>query len=129
MKLQTSIKARRDGTVKALGLDGKTYVFTPDAAGDMSCDVTDERTAALLLSTGNFWPEDQADLESALALVQTPGGESTEPDPEDDEDDLDGEDPPADALPVEAETPPAPLSAKAAKAAKAAAAKAAAAGK
>jgi hypothetical protein len=110
MKLQTSIRARKDGTVKALGLDGKTHVFTPDVNGDMSCDVTCERTAAMLLSTGNFWPEDQADLESALALVQTP----EDLDPEDD--DLD-EDEPGDGLPLEAGTPPAPKSKAKAKAA------------
>lgn len=109
MKLQTSIKARKDGTVKAMGLDGNAYVFAVDAAtGELSCDVTDDRTAAMLLSTGNFWPENQADLQSALALVQPPSGNDHEED--------DGEDEPEDdvvnALPIEAGTPPAPKAAK-----------------
>lgn len=106
MKLQTAIKPRRDGTVRAIGPGGKAFVFEADATGELSCDVTDEATASLLLSTGNFWPADQADLETALAMVQ---GQS---DDQDDDSDPDDEDEDLSALPLEAETPPAPKNPK-----------------
>ena len=69
MKLQTSIQPRRDGTVKVAGLDGKTYVFTPDADGELSADVGDDGTVAHLLAGGLFWPADEEDHGSALALA------------------------------------------------------------
>lgn len=105
MKLQTSIQPRRDGTVKVTGHDRQTYVFERDADGDFSCDVTDEATVVALLAGGLFWPANEADFDAALALANQA---------EDDEDGDDGEDDDlteeelAGALPVEANTPPAP---------------------
>lgn len=96
MKLQTSIKPRRDGTVTVLGQDRQTYVFVADDEGLLSADVADEATVAALLATGNFWPADEADQEQALELVKQAQGD-------DDEDD---EEEPQDGLPVEANTPP-----------------------
>jgi hypothetical protein len=112
MKLQTSIKPRRDGTVRAQGLDGVTYVFTPGEDGELTADVTDEATVAFLLRTQNFWPADPEDAERAMDLVK-----SNESDGEDGEDESEDEDdePSVDALPVEANTPPAPKRARKAK--------------
>lgn len=94
MKLQTSIKPRRDGTVTVLGKDRQIHVFVADDEGLLSADVADEATVAALLATGNFWPADESDAEQALALVKQAQA--------DDED----EDEPEDALPVEANTAP-----------------------
>lgn len=115
MKLQTSIAPRRDGTVRVSGLYRQTYVFAPGPDGELTCDVTDEATVAALLATQNFWPADPEDADHALDLVkkttQPEGGE-----PGGDDDLEDDEEAVADALPVEANTPPAPKRAKKAKA-------------
>lgn len=111
MKLQTSIAPRRDGTVRVSGLDRQTYVFAPGPDGELTCDVTDVSTVAALLATQNFWPADPEDADRALDLVK----KTTQPEGGDDDEDDDEEDV-ADALPVEANTPPAPKRAKKAKA-------------
>lgn len=98
MKLHTSIKPRRDGTVKVTGQDSQTYVFVAGADGELSCDVSDEATIAHLLGTDNFYPADFADAEFAASLL------IAEVDDADDADDADDEQ--ATALPVEANTPP-----------------------
>jgi len=102
VKLQTSIKPRRDGTVSVLGQDRQTYVFVADDEGLLTGDVGDEPTIAALLATGNFWPADEADQERALELVK----QAQKADEDDEDDDKDEAD--ENALPVEAETPPAP---------------------
>ncbi len=104
MKLQTSIKPRRDGTVTVLGQDRQTYVFAADDEGLLSADVADEATVAVLLATGNFWPADESDAELALALVKE--AEKTARAEDGDDDDEDDEDEPDGGLPVEANTPP-----------------------
>ena len=115
MKLQTSIAPRRDGVVRVLGQDRQTYVFAPGPDGELTCDVTDVATVAALLATQNFWPADPEDTDHALDLVKkTTQPEGGEPGGDDDEDD--DEEDVADALPVEANTPPAPKRAKKAKA-------------
>lgn len=111
MKLQTSIKPRRDGTVTVLGKDRQTYVFVAGPDGELTADVADEATVAHLLATGNFWPADEADQEQALELVKQ--AQKTDEDEGDEEDE---DDEPVDALPVEAETPPAPRRGRARKA-------------
>lgn len=110
MKLQTSIKPRRDGTVTVLGQDRQTYVFAAGPDGELTADVADEATVAHLLATGNFWPADEADQEQALLLVKQ-AQQADEADEADDEDEADDN-----ALPVEAETPPAPRRGRARKA-------------
>ena len=102
MKLQTSIKPRRDGTVSVLGQDRQTYVFVAGPDGELTADVADPATIAQLLATGNFWPADEADQEQALELVKQ-AQKADEADGDDDEDEADDN-----ALPVEAGTPPAP---------------------
>lgn len=52
MKLQTHIPPRADGTVIAEGANGKAFVFEPNEAGVLECDVTDKATAAQLLEHG-----------------------------------------------------------------------------
>jgi hypothetical protein len=104
MKLHTSITPRRDGTVRVTGQDGQAYVFEVDADGELSCDVADEATLAWMLATGNFYPANPDDAERALGLVKAAAPEADEADPDDDLDD----DAAPDALPVEADTPPAP---------------------
>jgi len=110
VKLQTSIKPRRDGTVTVLGQDRQTYVFAAGPDGELTADVADESTVAHLLATGNFWPADEADQEQALELVKQ-AQKADEADEDDDEDEADDN-----ALPVEAETPPAPRRGRARKA-------------
>jgi hypothetical protein len=114
MKLQTSISPRRDGTVRLLGQDGKTYVFEADANGDMVCDVTHEPTIvhALDKRSDYFWPADEADHDEANRLISEANSSLVVAD-EDDEDDDDGMGngaiiaPGSDGgLPVEANTPP-----------------------
>lgn len=98
MKLQTSIKPRRDGTVTVLGQDRQTYVFAADDEGLLSADVADEATVAALLATGHFWPADADDAQQALALVKQAQGDDEDEDEDDDE--------PEGGLPVEANTAP-----------------------
>ena len=111
MKLQTSIPPRRDGTVRVLGLDRQTYVFVAGEDGELTGEVTDEATVAFLLESQNFWPANPDDAERALVLVKAA---APEVEPDDADDDLD-EEPVADALPVEAETPPSAKRARKAK--------------
>jgi len=101
MKLQTSIQARRDGTLTVQGLDGKSYGFTKDAEGALTGDVTDEATVAHLLAGGDFYPENPEDYDAAQALL---------PKDEDEGDEYeDGDDEGQGGLPVEANSPLKPL--------------------
>ncbi len=102
MKLQTSIQARRDGTLTVQGLDGKPYTFTKDAEGVLTGDVTDEATVAHLLAGGDFYPENPEDYDAAMALVPKDEDEGDEVD-EDDEGEGEG------GLPVEANSPLKPM--------------------
>lgn len=103
MKLQTSIKPRRDGVVKLAGLDGKTYEFKPDAQGDMVCDIDDDATVVHVLQVqgDHFWPADDDGMSQADALIAAAQGS----DDAEDDDEGEGEANPG-ALPVEANTPP-----------------------
>lgn len=100
MKLQTSIQARRDGTLTVQGLDGKSYGFTKDAEGVLTGDVADEATVAHLLAGGDFYPENPEDYDAAQALL--PRGDGDEGDEGDGDETGDG-------LPVEANSPLKPL--------------------
>lgn len=117
MKLLTSIPLRRDGTVRATGPDGRQWVFRAvEGSDEAGCDVDDPAAVVVLLSSGNFYPADAADLDAALALV---GGATA--DDEADHDEADDEDEGAaagNALPVEANTPPVPARARKGRAAR-----------
>lgn len=104
MKLQTSIAPRRDGTVVVRTGSGASFVFSPDASGALVGEVACEDTAAALLAGGHFFPADPADGEAALALVRRVADDDSDDDGDDDDDEADQ----ASALPVEANTPPAP---------------------
>jgi hypothetical protein len=109
MKLQTSIPARRDGTLTVQGLDKKAYPFTLDAEGVLTGDVEDEATVAHLLATDNFYPVNPEDYDAALQLAAGgQGGEGEGDDGEGGEGDDDIEQP-AGGLPVEANSPLKPL--------------------
>jgi hypothetical protein len=100
MKLQTSIIPRRDGKVNVAGLKGAIFVFAPDEAGDLVCDVTDDALVTRLLVTGDFHPVNEEDFQIALALSKAPTSSPTEADEIDDGDD--GDDPvDLNAMPVE----------------------------
>lgn len=103
MKLQTSIAPRRDGVVKVTGQDRQTYVFAANSDGDLVCDVTDEATVAMLLTGGLFFPADPADFDAALQLTQQLTDDTEAEVGEDDAED----DHNPNALPIEAQTPPA----------------------
>lgn len=128
MKLHTSIAPRRDGNVRVLGKDGKTYEFKPGDDGIPECDIEDEATLAHLLAGENFWPANPDDYAQANQLLEPEAGNDDDGPPDggeplatelagktDAELDLDDDegDPnalpvegPAAGLPIEAETPP-----------------------
>lgn len=69
MKLETTIKPRRDGTVTAKCPGGGVYIFGADVDGaPCSCEVTDERDIEFLIGTGNFYPADDGDYEAVLRI-------------------------------------------------------------
>lgn len=106
MKLETSIKPRRDGVVRVTGDDGVEYTFAPDQDGVLVGEIPHEPTVARLLALGTFVPADEADLAHAgdlLSQVPTDPDSDDEGDGEDDDDEGDMEAPPA-----EANTPPVP---------------------
>lgn len=97
MKLGTTIKPRKDGTVTSrFGTD--VYVFKPEADGELYCDIENLAHVAVLLNSGNFFPANPDEYEVALSL-----SENTDVEGPDDDDDEDSND---DAAPVEAGTPP-----------------------
>lgn len=111
MKLQTSIKPRREGVVNLVGKDGVKYTFKPDENGALVCDVKDAETVqhVLISQPDHFWPFDDADYQEAEKLL-----EKAELD-DGDEDEGDEASNPG-GLPVEANTPPKTAPDKAAKA-------------
>lgn len=105
MKLQTSIKPRRDGVVKLAGLNGKTYEFKPDAQGDMVCDIDDDATVVHVLQVqgDHFWPADDDGMSRADSLIAAAQADEAE---DDGDDEGEGQAANPGALPVEANTPP-----------------------
>ena len=73
MKLQTSIKPRRDGTVLVTGQDGVKYTFVAGAAGDLECAIEHEATLKHLLASQNFYPASEDDFSLALQMSQPAG--------------------------------------------------------
>jgi len=113
MKLQTSIKPRRDGSVGVTTAGGAVYRFLPDAAGDLCCEVEAAADIAFLLAPGDFFPASEADNDQAMALLQAAGGNDGDDGDDGDEFDLDDVDDDfgTGSAPLEANTPPAPQSA------------------
>jgi hypothetical protein len=105
MKLQTYIQPRRDGTVTAVGEDGRKHVFTAALDGALVCDVACEATIARLLASGNFEPVDADDFDKAIALAKAAPHDEHDVDPDDLDDDFSEEVSPG-GIPVEANTAP-----------------------
>ena len=103
MKLQTSIQARRDGSVRVKGASGRDYVFTAEThGGPLTCEIEDlQDLAQLLRIPGCFFPVNDADLEAVVGLLKDSDSDDDE-DPDTDPDD-DPENDPVDmnAPPVE----------------------------
>ena len=110
MKLQTTIKPRRDGSVGVTTAGGAVYRFLPDAAGDLCCEVEVSADIAFLLALGDFFPASETDNDQAIALLKAAGGNDGDDADEFDLDDVD-DDFGTGSAPVEANTPPAPQSA------------------
>ena len=99
MKIETSIKPRRDGTVKVEMSDG-VVVFRSDECGVMVAEVENEQTIAFLLSRADdFIPADDADFDVANSLLTQGTGGDDDDDPDGDEDEVDEADP--NAAPIE----------------------------
>lgn len=96
MKIETTIKPRKDGKVTVEADDGEKYVFKRDESGALTCDVPNESHVAWLLGLGDFHPADESDF--GLAMQLTDGEQSDEgEDPADDDD----EQPDMNAAPIE----------------------------
>ena len=118
MKIGTSIKPRRDGVVNLVGKSGLPYAFVNDGTGMLCAEISDEDDLRAVLTNGDFFPADDADLPEAEAIVRTLAGDEDET-PTDDPAkpaaadtvlDLPDDDPvDLAAMPVEANTPPAAM--------------------
>lgn len=104
MKLICAIPPNADGYVLA-HFGAKEYNFAKDESGELTCEVDDDDHAKQLLGTGNFFPHDESDYDSAASILA-----GTDEDPDDDLDDEDDDELTTDpnALPVEALTPKKP---------------------
>ena len=98
MKLETSIKPRRDGVVRVEIAGLEPIVFENDGAGNLVAEVPDSAVPQLL-ATHNFYPADEADYHRAMSAAMASQSEDED---DDDDDDVGG------GLPVEANTPPKP---------------------
>lgn len=108
MLLQTSIKARLDGSVIVQGDDKKAYKFETAVGGMFpECEITHEPTIKRLMALKTFFPaeSEQADLEMAKLRLDEAQEQS---------DSLDGDDDSVEvnALPVESNTKPVVLPSK-----------------
>lgn len=96
MLIETSIKARREKTVRLTTPHGNTIVFEDDGAGHLVADVTDQADLSFVLSRGAFSPLDESDFVRAESLIREEVGTDDLPDDDGDEN----------AAPVESVTPP-----------------------
>lgn len=99
MLIETSIKARREKTVRLTTPKGNTIVFSDDGSGHLVADVTDQADLAFVLSRSEFSPVDEADFVQAESLIREDAGSA---------DDLPDDDGDENAAPVEVLTPPKP---------------------
>lgn len=102
MKLETTIKPRRDGVVK-VELDKSTYIFA-EVDGRLVADVANDAHVGHLLATGNFIPADESDFDAGLVAAHAVTGAADAQDIDGDDDE--GDEMPQGGLPVESNTPP-----------------------
>ena len=107
MKIETSIRPRTNGTVRAT-IGGTLYVFEADAEGRLVAEVEKEAHISALLARGDeFLPADEADFARADTLVNSAAAAEGAPDDYPDDEDSD-----PNAAPIE--EPASAVSAKAA---------------
>lgn len=87
MKLETSIKPRKDGKVN-VEISGEKYVFAADETGTLVCEVTNEANIGALLALGDFMPANEEDFAQADALAAQASdvGDEGEDEPDDEGD-------------------------------------------
>ena len=103
MKIETSIKPRRNGTLNVVTPGGKVIVFSA-LGGRMTAEVADSADVQFLLGMSDFLPADEDDFAMASALIRGEAG----PDELGDADDLLDDDGDENAAPVETATAPKP---------------------
>ena len=103
MKIETSIKPRRNGTLNVVKLGGQVIVFSAQD-GHLTADVADSADVQFLLGMSDFFPADEEDFAMASALIRGEAG----PDELGDADDLLDDDGDENAAPVETATAPKP---------------------
>ena len=101
MKIETSIKPRRNGTVNVVMPGGKVIVFSA-LGGRLTAEVADSADVQFLLGMSDFLPADEDDFAMASALIRGEAG------PQELGDDLPDDDGDENAAPVETATTPKP---------------------
>jgi len=101
MKIETSIKPRRNGTLNVVTPGGKVIVFSA-LGGRLTAEVADAADVQFLLGMSDFLPADEDDFAMASALIRGEAG------PQELGDDLPDDDGDENAAPVETATAPKP---------------------
>ena len=74
MKIETSIKPRRNGTVNVVTPGGQVIVFSAQDDGRLTADVADSADVQFLLGMSDFLPADEDDFAMASALIRGEAG-------------------------------------------------------
>lgn len=70
MKLTTDIKPRKDGSAIAIGASGTRYTLIAEPGMEgLTCVVMDPIDIAFLLDTGNFYPDNEQDIDKGIEAV------------------------------------------------------------
>lgn len=107
MKIETSIKPRRNGAVNVVTPGGRVIVFSAQD-GRLTADVADSADVQFLLGMSDFLPADEDDFAMASALIRGEAGSDELSDADDLPDDDDDDDGDENAAPVETATAPKP---------------------
>lgn len=70
MKIETSIKARRDGTVRMTIPSGEVAVFKEDGDGVLVCELSDAQDIDFVLGMPGFYPQDDGVLTKPELLAK-----------------------------------------------------------
>lgn len=104
MKIETSIKPRRNGTLNVVTPGGQVIVFSAQDDARLTAEVADAADVQFLLGMSDFLPADEDDFAMASALIRGEAGL----DDLSDGDDLPDDDGDENAAPVETATAPKP---------------------